>query len=99
PQCFKLDPAGYFIGFHASAAGQKQQEAMNHLEKKWKKLDSGKGANDPAGSGQALSCDGVIEITIEAISTVHVKDDKPVQVEIGIIWTLEDENPKMRGCW
>ena len=42
PQCFKLDPAGYFIGFHATAlaAGQKQQEAMNHLEKKWKKLDN-----------------------------------------------------------
>ena len=33
PQCFKLDPAGYFVGFHATAAGQKQQEAMNHLEK------------------------------------------------------------------
>jgi len=26
PQVFKLDPAGYFIGFHATAAGQKQQE-------------------------------------------------------------------------
>ena len=37
-QCFKLDLAGYFVGFHAVAAGQKQQEVMNHLEKKWKKL-------------------------------------------------------------
>jgi 20S proteasome subunit alpha 1 len=24
-----------FVGFHATAAGQKQQEAMDHLEKKW----------------------------------------------------------------
>jgi len=37
PQCFKLDPAGYFVGFHATASGQKQQEAMNHLEKKMEK--------------------------------------------------------------
>jgi hypothetical protein len=30
---FKLDPAGYFVRFHA-AAGRKQQEAMNHSKKK-----------------------------------------------------------------
>jgi len=28
PQVFKLDPTGYFVGFHATA-GQKQQETMN----------------------------------------------------------------------
>ena len=39
PQVFKLDPAGYYVGFHATSAGQKQQESMNHLEKKWKKLN------------------------------------------------------------
>jgi len=63
PQCFKLDPAGYFVGFHATAAGQKQQEAMNHLEKKWKKLDGGKGADDPAQSGKTLSRADVIEVS------------------------------------
>ena len=45
-QCFKLDLAGYLVGFHTTAAGQKQQEAMNHLEKKWKKLLGGVGAED-----------------------------------------------------
>ena len=39
PQVFKLDPARYFVGFHTTATSQKQQEAMNRLEKKWKKLD------------------------------------------------------------
>ena len=62
PQCFRLDPAGYFVGFHATAAGQKQQEAMNHLEKKWKKLDSGSGADDPAKAGRSLTRNEVIEV-------------------------------------
>ena len=64
PQCFKLDPAGYFIGFHATAlaAGQKQQEAMNHLKKKWKKLDNGKGSEDAAKAGKSLSRADVLEV-------------------------------------
>lgn len=62
PQCFKLDPAGYFVGFHATAAGQKQQEAMNHLEKKWKKLDSGNGGEDASKAGKTLSRAEVIEV-------------------------------------
>lgn len=62
PQVFKLDPAGFFVGFHATAAGQKQQEAMNHLEKKWKKLDNGRGAEDAVSAGKTLSRGEVIEV-------------------------------------
>lgn len=99
PQVFKLDPAGYFVGFHATAAGQKQQEAMNHLEKKWKKLDGGRGADDPSKAGKGLSRDEVIEVAIEAMATVHATDYKPGEVEIGVVSTAEAENPKTRGKW
>ena len=62
PQIFKLDPAGYFVGFHATAAGQKQQEAMNFLEKKWKRLDGSAGGEEAAAAGQRLNRDQVIEV-------------------------------------
>ncbi|KIY51352.1 N-terminal nucleophile aminohydrolase [Fistulina hepatica ATCC 64428] len=99
PQCFKLDPAGYFVGFHATAAGQKQQEAMNHLEKKWKKLNNGQGAEDPTGAGKTLSRAEVIEMAIEAMSTVHSTDYKPGEIEIGICSTSHEEDPATRGLW
>jgi len=99
PQCFKLDPAGYFVGFHATAAGQKQQEAMNHLEKKWKKLDGGKGADDASKAGKSLSRTEVIELAIEAMSTVHATDYKPGEIEVGIVSDGDEEDIKTRGLW
>jgi 20S proteasome subunit alpha 1 len=99
PQCFKLDPAGYFVGFHATAAGQKQQEAMNHLEKKWKKLDSGRGGDDAAKAGKSLSRAEVIEMAIEAMSTIHATDYKAGEIEIGIVSEGQEEDPKTKGLW
>jgi len=99
PQCFKLDPAGYFVGFHATAAGQKQQEAMNNLEKKWKKLDNGKGGEDATKAGKGLSRAEVIEMAIEVMSTVHATDYKPGEIEIGLVSDSEEENEKLRGKW
>jgi len=95
-QIFKLDPAGYFVGFHATAAGQKQQESMNVLEKKWKKLA---GNSDPADLGKTLSRGQVIELAIETISTVHSTDYKSGEVEIGLVSWSEDELPESRGQW
>ncbi|EAU80580.1 proteasome subunit iota [Coprinopsis cinerea okayama7 len=99
PQVFKLDPAGYFVGFHATAAGQKQQEAMNHLEKKWKKLEGGRGGEDAGEAGRRLQRDQVIEMAIEAMSVVHATDYKPGEIEIGIVSSSEDEPEKTRGLW
>ncbi|KIY62363.1 N-terminal nucleophile aminohydrolase [Cylindrobasidium torrendii FP15055 ss-10] len=99
PQCYRLDPAGYFVGFHATAAGQKQQEAMNHLEKKWKKLDNGRGADDAVAAGKTLSRSQVIEMAIEAMSTVHATDYKPGEIEVGIVSEGDEEPEKTKGQW
>ncbi|KZO94825.1 N-terminal nucleophile aminohydrolase [Calocera viscosa TUFC12733] len=97
PQCFKLDPAGYFVGFHATSAGQKQQEAMNFLEKRWKKLEG-----EPDVAGLTLGRTEVIEMAIESISSVLATDFKPGEIEIGIVSTAETaegKEGKGAGLW
>jgi 20S proteasome subunit alpha 1 len=49
PQLFKTDPAGYYIGYKGTAAGPKQQDAINHLEKKLRNKDCAEGSWHRAG--------------------------------------------------
>lgn len=37
PQLFKIDPAGHFMGYKATATGEKEQSATNHLEREYRK--------------------------------------------------------------
>lgn len=46
PQVYKTDPAGYFVGYKATACGQKEQEALNFLEKKYKKVEEVKNMDE-----------------------------------------------------
>lgn len=80
PQIFKLDPAGYYVGFRATATGQKQQESMNHLEKLFKK-DEG---------AIKLKKDEIVEAAITALSTVCATDYKATEIEIAITSTTEE---------
>lgn len=76
PQCFKVDPAGYFVGYKATAAGTKQTEATNHLEKQFKKEGS---------NAVKLNRNGPIELAITTLNTVLATDFKATEIEIGVV--------------
>ncbi|PVV00603.1 hypothetical protein BB560_005011 [Smittium megazygosporum] len=80
PQLFKVDPAGYFVGYKAVAAGAKQQEAMNYLEKKIK--------------GQSeFDQNQTLELVIDTLSSVLATSLKSSEIEIGVVTT---QDPKFR---
>ena len=74
PQLYKCDPAGYYVGYKGTAAGPKQQEALNHLEKKLKNKDHAPG-----------DWEEVVELAITTLSTVLSMDFKKSEIEIGIV--------------
>ncbi len=83
PQLFKVDPAGFFIGYKAVAAGQKEQEANNLLEKKVKaKAEETK-------EGEEMSYDEAMEAAILTLQTVLGSDVKPTDIEVGVVTAKE----------
>ncbi|PWN49570.1 N-terminal nucleophile aminohydrolase [Violaceomyces palustris] len=112
PQIFKVDPAGYYVGFRAAAAGAKQTEATNFLEKQFKKSltsspsagggaegsDSAEAAAETptysapdAASAEAaeisskMSRENVLDLAVNALSTVLAQDLKASEIEVGIV--------------
>lgn len=74
PQLYKCDPAGYYVGYKATASGPKQQEALNYLEKKLKNKDYAEG-----------NWEDVVELGILTLITVLSVDFKKNEIEIGIV--------------
>jgi 20S proteasome subunit alpha 1 len=79
PQLFKVDPAGHFAGYRATACGPKEQEATTFLEKKFKTGDL------------QLSQVELIRLAIDCLQTVLSLDLKPADLEVGVV---SKDNPK-----
>jgi 20S proteasome subunit alpha 1 len=74
PQLYKSDPAGYYVGYKATATGPKMQEALNYLERKLKGKESAPG-----------NWQDVVELGITALSQVLSVDFKKGELEVGIV--------------
>ncbi|EER06821.1 proteasome subunit alpha1, putative [Perkinsus marinus ATCC 50983] len=80
PQLLKVDPAGHYVGCKAAAAGTKEQEATNALEKiVRKRMDTGV----PEGSDETET----VEEAIAALQTVLSMDFKPSDIEVCVMST------------
>jgi 20S proteasome subunit alpha 1 len=95
PQLFKVDPAGYCVGYAATAAGAKDQEATARLEKRHKAAAGGGGADADAedaegggGAGGAGAAGGGYEATVQAaigvLQHVLAEDLKAGELEVGV---------------
>jgi len=72
PQLFKVDPAGYYAGYRACSAGQKDTEATNLLEKKVK-------------ADRDLGSEECIQTAIYALQNVLAEDFKATEIEVGVV--------------
>jgi len=72
PSLFQVDPSGHYIGFRAAAAGAKEQEANNALEKIVKKKADMKEAD-------------CIQQAIGCLQAVMGMDFKPGDIEVGLV--------------
>jgi 20S proteasome subunit alpha 1 len=78
PQLFRVDPAGHYVGMKAAAAGPKEQEANNYLEKKIK-------------ANSSMTFAETMETAIIALQTVVGADLKPTDLEVAV---CRKENPR-----
>lgn len=91
PQIFKLDPAGHYVGFRATASGTKQTEAINFLEKQYKRSGSTASTSPDSALLEAeevaskLSREEVLDMAVHTLNTVLAQELKPSEIEVGVV--------------
>jgi len=80
PLLYKSDPAGYYIGYRATAAGAKEEDANNWLENKFKKKP-------------VLDQKQTIQLALNCAQTILATELKRTDVEVGIVTS---DNPIFR---
>lgn len=91
-QLYKVDPAGYFVGYKATASGVKDQEATNWLEKQYKNAGEGKTGF------QSLMHDDVIQLAISGLQHVLSEDLKASDIEVGVAYIPSMERDGVYKC-
>lgn len=81
PSLFKNDPAGYYVGYKATSAGAKEQEAINFLEKKVKGVNA----------GNEFTLEETVQTAVACLQTVLGEDLKAKELEVGIV-TADNRN-------
>jgi len=76
PLLYKADPAGYFIGYKATSAGAKEDDAFTWLENKFKKK-------------LELDQKQTIQLAINCMQTILSTELKKTDIEVGIV-TIAD---------
>merc|ERR1719230_2221512 len=74
PQLFRCDPAGYYVGYKATSAGQKEQEANNFLEKRYK-----------ADPNPRMSYDDTVQLALACLQNVLGSDLKAPDIEACVV--------------
>ena len=81
PQLFKVDPAGYYVGYKATAAGEKEQGATNQLEREFKKKNK-------------FTRDDTVRVAVKALQNTLSMEFRSTDIEIAIA-TKEQPNIKI----
>ena len=72
PMLYKVDPAGYYVGYKAATSGTKDIETTNFLEKKLK--------NSPE-----FTYTQAVQLAITALQNVLSEEFKPSDIEVGVV--------------
>lgn len=72
PQLYKIDPAGFYLGYYATATGEKEQGTINYLEREFKKK-------------KELTDEETVQLAIKSLQNSLNTDFSKNDIEIGVV--------------